>query len=62
MNKQTPNNRQVIVQHEQTVSYSGPLPHPGDLERFERILPGAAERIMRMAEQRQSIDVISNRR
>lgn len=40
----------MLVRHEQTVSYSGPLPPPSDLQRFEQILPGAAERIMRMAE------------
>lgn len=47
MNKNNP----VVVRHEQTVSYSGPLPAPSDLQRFEQILPGAAERIMKMAEQ-----------
>lgn len=36
--------------HQQTeISYSGPLP-PGVLEEFERVLPGATERIFSMAE------------
>lgn len=33
--------------------YSGPLPRPEDLERYERIHPGLADRIMTMAEQQQ---------
>lgn len=33
--------------------YQGPLPAPRDLEQYERILPGAAERILRMAEKQQ---------
>ena len=32
------------------MSYSGPLPPPGVLQEFERVLPGAAERIFVMAE------------
>ncbi|MDE5609887.1 MAG: DUF2335 domain-containing protein [Bacteroidales bacterium] len=34
--------------------YSGPLPTPSMLEGYERILPGAAERILRMAENEQT--------
>ena len=34
-----------------TVSYSGPLPTPDILERYDAIVPGAADRIIRMAEQ-----------
>lgn len=30
--------------------FSGPLPHPTDLEHYNRIIPGAAERILTMAE------------
>jgi uncharacterized membrane protein len=29
---------------------SGPLPHPADFEHYDQVLPGAAERIMAMAE------------
>ena len=32
-------------------SYSGPIPPPQILEEFERIIPGAAERILHMAEE-----------
>lgn len=31
-------------------SFSGPLPHPSLLEGYERLVPGAAERILLMAE------------
>lgn len=31
-------------------SYSGPLPTSSELENYERIVPGSAERIIRMAE------------
>ncbi|MDP8929869.1 MAG: DUF2335 domain-containing protein [Actinomycetota bacterium] len=32
-------------------SYTGPLPHPSILQRFEEVLPGSAERIFQMAEE-----------
>ena len=31
--------------------FSGPIPPPDTLERYERLVPGGAERILRMAEQ-----------
>lgn len=31
-------------------TYSGPLPLPEDLAKYDRVVPGAAERILRMAE------------
>lgn len=34
----------------QTTSYEGPLPPSGELEAYERIHPGAADRIISMAE------------
>jgi uncharacterized membrane protein len=30
--------------------YAGPLPHPTMLEKFEQILPGSADRILKQAE------------
>jgi uncharacterized membrane protein len=33
-----------------SVSRSVPLPHPSELEHYENILPGAAARIIAMAE------------
>jgi uncharacterized membrane protein len=34
----------------QAVEYSGPLPPPAVLQRYDQVVPGAAERILRMAE------------
>ncbi len=45
-----------IAQFELTRSYQayrGPLPSPADFSGFEQVLPGTANRILRMAEQRQ---------
>ena len=43
-------------------AFSGPLPRPADLEFYEKIVPGAAERILTMAEKqgahRQEIEKI----
>jgi uncharacterized membrane protein len=39
-----------LVHQRTEMSYSGPLPPPNVLEGFEKILPGAAERIFVMAE------------
>mgnify|MGYP001565702814 CR=1 FL=1 len=54
MNKILPNNqnnsRGVLVT-EISQSFSGPLPHPDVLRKFNEIVPGAAERIMKMAEE-----------
>ena len=41
----------VTVQQTQTSVFSGPLPEPTILESYDRIVPGAAERILVMAEQ-----------
>ena len=39
----------LVHQHTE-VSFSGPLPPPGVLEGYEKVLPGSAERIFTMAE------------
>lgn len=39
-----------VVAARQTVQFSGPLPHPLILEHYNKIVPGAAERILVMAE------------
>ena len=41
--------RAIIARH--TLVHQGPLPHPAILKQYDDIVPGAAERIMRMAEQ-----------
>jgi uncharacterized membrane protein len=38
------------VAHIQQTSFSGPMPPPAILEGYERLVPGAAERILTMAE------------
>ncbi|KKQ78166.1 MAG: hypothetical protein A3A96_00250 [Candidatus Zambryskibacteria bacterium RIFCSPLOWO2_01_FULL_39_39] len=40
----------MLVRQESFQSFSGPLPPPEILERFNSIVPGAAERIIKMAE------------
>lgn len=43
--------------------FSGPLPPPEELVKYDRILPGAADRIIRMAEQqsihRQNLETVA---
>lgn len=34
--------------------WSGPLPPPGELEKIDQIIPGGAERLLRMAEKEQT--------
>lgn len=51
---------QALLNH-----YSGPLPSPAHFEAFERVLPGSAERILKMAEteqaRRHATDLIAQR-
>ena len=43
--------RTITRQHiETTTSWTGPIPPPDALERYESILPGAADRILSMSE------------
>lgn len=51
-----PEQKKAIVHVARTVveQYHGPLPHPEHLERYESVLPGAAHRIISMAEKEQS--------
>jgi len=39
-----------LVQHTQQTIYQGPLPQPEHFSAYERVLPGAADRILKMAE------------
>lgn len=45
-------NRSLII-GTVTTAFSGPLPHPDILERYNRLVPNAAERILTMAEAEQ---------
>jgi len=46
----TSQQRQQIVQAQVSASFSGPLPHPDILVRYNDAVPDAAERILAMAE------------
>ncbi|MDP1633348.1 MAG: DUF2335 domain-containing protein [Gallionellaceae bacterium] len=48
---QTQPTQQVQVSHQKV--HHGPLPAPEDLQRYDELLPGAAERIIAMAEMEQ---------
>jgi uncharacterized membrane protein len=43
--------QQMMMQVSRQYSFSGPLPPPEVLEKYNQVLPGAAERILAMAEQ-----------
>jgi uncharacterized membrane protein len=47
-------NAAMRIQQTEMRAFSGPLPHPEDLEKYNQVLPGAADRIIRMAEQQLS--------
>lgn len=42
--------RDIIIQAIRRESFSGPIPHPELLKRYEQVKPGFAERIVKMAE------------
>lgn len=48
MKNSSPAEKSQLVQVQQ--HYSGPLPQPDALAKYDQIVPGAAERIIRMAE------------
>lgn len=43
-----------IVEVRQENMFEGPLPHPAILEGYEKTLPGAADRVLKMAEENAS--------
>ena len=51
-NKRTPSvpERPSSVQIERATFHSGPLPSPDVLQKYDQVLPGLAERIMRLTE------------
>lgn len=57
---QSQNNPGGLIRRTEGVYYSGPLPPAQELQRYNDILPGAADRIITMAEQqsyhRQSLE------
>lgn len=55
---QQPQVQQQLPQHQQQqvlrAEWSGPLPPPAALEKFNQIIPGGADRILAMAEKEQT--------
>lgn len=51
-NKSTPNKKQqsMTVQRVETMIHQGPLPDPLTLEKYDKVVPGAAERIIQIFE------------
>ena len=45
------NNGKNVIVREVFSAFSGPLPSPDVLEKFDKVVPGAAERIIKMAEE-----------
>lgn len=57
MNNNLPNNlnnRNSVIVKETYSAFSGPLPSPEVLKKFDEVVPGAAERIIKMAEEQSS--------
>lgn len=50
MKNTEPTNRPRAAVQLQQQHYCGPLPQPEDLAKYDQIVPGAAERIIKMAE------------
>lgn len=52
-----PKDKKKVVEAALTVMrseiYSGPIPPPEAFEKYEKVLPGAADRIMKMTERQQ---------
>lgn len=48
-----PEERKSAIVQQMEMIYSGPLPTPSAFAQYDKALPGAAERILRMAEQEQ---------
>lgn len=48
--------QQMLQAHvEKREIFEGPLPHPDQLRQYEQVLPGVAERIVKMAEEEQRV-------
>jgi len=50
-NSQNNSSEGIFVRREVSQSFSGPLPSPDILRQFNDVVPGAAERIIKMAEE-----------
>ena len=48
------NNKQIRTEITQVQQWSGPLPAPESLAKYDSVVPGSAERILAMAEKEQN--------
>lgn len=46
-------NSAIVAESKSVTAYSGPIPPPESLEKYEQVVPGSAERILAMAEKEQ---------
>ena len=46
--------KSFLIERERLTTFSGPLPDPDSFAKYESILPGSAERILKMAENEQN--------
>jgi uncharacterized membrane protein len=53
-NPVTKQNNTIAVRQEISASFSGPLPHPDLLKKYNEIIPGLAEAIVDMAQKQQA--------
>lgn len=47
-------NKAIIAQFSRTEQFQGPFPHPQILEQYNKVLPGAAERVFTLTENEQT--------
>lgn len=55
-------NAQANTKQMMSAQWQGPLPPPGALEQFDRIIPNGAERIMTMCEKEQAARISAEKR
>lgn len=53
--------RRIVAVAQESSAFMGPLPHPSHFEGYNNVLPGAAERILAMAEKQQDYDMEQRR-
>ena len=60
--RQADDGQQTLIHQLEYRQHAGPLPVPADFSAYEAVLPGAAERIMRMAEDNNAASISDRRR
>jgi uncharacterized membrane protein len=57
-----PATKERVVSHVMAAYYEGPIPPASELAKYQKILPDAPERILRMAEKEQDLKIHMNKR